>query len=164
LRRAIRPKLRPDPLKEVLIKNCTVCRQSKPLTDFGNYTASKDGKHYRCKSCDKDAVKGYRRGPRKESYRLKIRDNQRRHKYGISPEEYKQMLDEQNSCCAICDEDLITDLTREQYTHKAVVDHCHITEKVRGILCTRCNQALGLFRDSPEILKNAINYLIKQRN
>lgn len=72
------------------------------------------------------------------------------------------MLEEQNNSCAICLEELVTDLSRDNYTHKAVIDHCHNTNKVRGILCARCNQALGLFRDNPNIIRNAIKYLIKK--
>lgn len=141
------------------MKKCSVCKELKSLEEFGNYTASKDGKHYRCKPCDKKAVSGYRRGPRKLEYREKIRHNQRKYKYGIEPEEYENMLQKQEKSCAICKEPLVTELTRKDYKRKAVIDHCHKTNKVRGILCTRCNQGLGLFRDDQKILKSAIDYL-----
>lgn len=42
---------------------------------------------------------------------------------------------------------------------KLVVDHCHDTGIVRGLLCHNCNRALGLFKDKIEVLKNAIKYL-----
>lgn len=42
---------------------------------------------------------------------------------------------------------------------KLVVDHCHSSGEVRGLLCHNCNRALGLFKDSRENLLNAVEYL-----
>jgi hypothetical protein len=73
-------------------------------------------------------------------------------KYGITLEQYEAQLKEQNHCCAICRNPL--DLGK--HTHQ---DHCHITNKTRGILCTNCNKGIGCFRDSIASLENAIEYL-----
>lgn len=60
--------------------------------------------------------------------------------------------------CAICGE---AETSTLQYDHKISlsIDHCHKTGSVRGMLCGNCNNGLGRFKDSTELLKNAINYL-----
>lgn len=78
--------------------------------------------------------------------------------YGISLEVYEEMATKQNGLCAIC-------LNPEQAKDKdgaprrMPVDHCHKTGKVRGLLCTSCNRALGLFKDNPDILCKAAKYI-----
>lgn len=80
-------------------------------------------------------------------------------KYGISEAEYWQMHDEQGGVCAIC--------KQPEAAHnghgrpRLSVDHCHETDRVRGLLCARCNQALGLCRESPETLRAMAAYLAR---
>lgn len=76
---------------------------------------------------------------------------QKKHKYGLSEEQYLDMFKQQNNSCAICK-------TSFKKT-KACVDHNHITGIVRGLLCNNCNKALGLVHDNKSILKNMIVYL-----
>jgi hypothetical protein len=71
--------------------------------------------------------------------------------YGISLSEYEQMLNEQHDVCKICE--------RPPSTRSLAVDHCHATGKVRGILCHRCNTALGSVDDNVGILTKLIDYL-----
>ena len=79
------------------------------------------------------------------------RANLKRH-YGITPEEYDAMLTKQNNCCAIC--------KKENTANKSMpVDHCHKTGKVRQILCSNCNTAIGLLQEDPETLRAAIDYI-----
>jgi hypothetical protein len=80
--------------------------------------------------------------------------------YKLTPEEYRAMYDAQNGVCFICQQ---TTQGRGQKNNRLAVDHNHSTGKIRGLLCSHCNTALGLFRDSPELLKSAINYL-KERD
>lgn len=75
--------------------------------------------------------------------------------YGISLEKYNEILCSQNNSCAICKKH------KDEFTKALAVDHCHTTGKVRGLLCTNCNRALGNIRDSIDGLKNAILYLEK---
>lgn len=70
-------------------------------------------------------------------------------RYGISLEERNGMELTQEGKCLICKES----------SKRLVVDHCHTTGKVRGLLCDHCNTGLGSFRDSPELLLAAAKYL-----
>lgn len=77
--------------------------------------------------------------------------------YGINMDVYEQMLNEQNHLCKICGEEGFT--MANYHSMKLVVDHCHSTGVVRGLLCHNCNRALGLLKDSKKALKTAIAYL-----
>lgn len=79
---------------------------------------------------------------------------QLRNKFGITLEEYKNILAKQNECCAICGEKCRTG-------KDLAVDHNHQTSKVRGLLCQGCNIGLGQFKESKIIFSNAIRYLKK---
>jgi hypothetical protein len=74
--------------------------------------------------------------------------------YGISLEVYDHMLSEQGYVCKICGSN-----DPKHNSNNFVVDHCHETGVVRGLLCSECNLMLGKARDSVTILQNAINYL-----
>lgn len=77
--------------------------------------------------------------------------------YGIDADTYYKMLTDQNYKCAICG----TAENNSVNKTKMFIDHCHDSGKVRGLLCAKCNFALGNFNDDIEILKNAISYLAK---
>lgn len=78
--------------------------------------------------------------------------------YGISVDKYEEMFTEQVGLCKICEtEGFVMDATRHKM--KLVVDHCHKTGVVRGLLCHNCNRGLGLLQDSTKALQNAISYL-----
>lgn len=74
----------------------------------------------------------------------------RRHKYGVSPDCFQLMLAVQKNACGIC---------KEIFSKQPHVDHCHKTGEVRGLLCGSCNRALGLLKDSQDLLENAKEYL-----
>jgi len=74
--------------------------------------------------------------------------------YGITVDIYNQMYEDQKGLCWIC-----TGLPTDGKSLN--VDHCHKTKQVRGLLCNLCNRALGLFRDDPAILSQAMWYLIE---
>ncbi len=82
-------------------------------------------------------------------------------KYGLTPEQVENMLAAQKGTCAIC----TTPITmRCDDKSKAVhVDHCHTTLKVRGLLCNKCNRAIGMLREDVNVLENAIAYLEKSQ-
>ncbi len=76
-------------------------------------------------------------------------------KYGITEEDYERMLEEQDHLCAICREPCSSG-------RRLAVDHCHLTGKVRGLLCMNCNIALGKLKDSVKIAQSLIRYLEEQ--
>ena len=81
--------------------------------------------------------------------------------YKVTLEWYQKTLAEQNNVCAICAKPETTQIRNK--TIAMAVDHCHTTGKVRGLLCTQCNRALGLFGDDPAALQAAIGYLGKHQ-
>jgi len=77
--------------------------------------------------------------------------------YGIGVSDYQAMLEAQNHCCKLCGGEGFT--MAKHHTMKLVVDHCHSTGVVRGLLCHNCNRALGLLKDNTGTLRAAIAYL-----
>lgn len=90
-------------------------------------------------------------------YPDKVKDIQRagklKRKYGIDEDGYNILYNKQDGCCAICYRN------ETHFKGKLHIDHCHITKKVRGLLCSNCNTALGLFKDNKCLMINAINYI-----
>lgn len=81
-----------------------------------------------------------------------------RRKYNIKPEDYYAILNRQDSKCAICKSDFPGN-TRGGPGKRFDVDHCHITGRIRGLLCRSCNRGLGSFKDSEDLMRGAILYL-----
>lgn len=82
--------------------------------------------------------------------------HQRKNKYGITQEEYLNLYNIHNSSCAICG------INEDQLPNKKLfLDHCHKTNIIRGLLCSKCNSALGMVDDNIEVLKKATAYLEK---
>jgi protein-arginine kinase activator protein McsA len=120
-------------------KVCNNCKQELDLSLF--YVVKKRNKpvvwHWCKPCCSEKRPKAYQR-----NWELQK-------KYGISLEEYELNSSKRENKCDICSEQV-------KSLH---VDHCHTTGKVRGYLCGSCNRALGLFKDSPKVLKQAYQYL-----
>lgn len=106
-------------------------------------------KEIRAKSEEKNKVK--RKERRSELYSTTKRwSDQIKNKYGLSVDQYFSILAEQKGVCKICH--VLT-------TEKLAVDHCHNTNRIRGLLCGPCNRGLGMFRDDRYSLQNALDYL-----
>lgn len=71
--------------------------------------------------------------------------------YGMSLDEYQELIKRQGRRCAICG--------AKQNGRRLSVDHCHVSKKVRGLLCSSCNFGLGIFKDNPKLLLKAVAYL-----
>ncbi len=84
-------------------------------------------------------------------------------KYGISIEEYDRMLEAQGNVCAICKLPERATNKRSGRVHNLAVDHCHDSGKVRGLLCSNCNTAIGLLKENADLFQSAVNYL-KENN
>lgn len=134
-------------------KKCTKCLILQPVEEFNYRNTTKSGLVARCKKCLVEDRKRY------SSFNPSITPNKHlRHienRYGLSAEDYLKLKEEQNSCCAICGR------SEELFKRRLHVDHSHNTGKVRGLLCSSCNTALGKFEDSPDRLLVAYNYLSK---
>ena len=143
------------------MKTCTKCGETKPLTEYSykRPTGRKPGYQPRCKSCCLEDTRQWREAQSPE----RLKDLYLKRTYGISYTEYVQRLEDQNYCCVICDRELNTNFGMDALSpNTAVVDHCHTTGHVRGILCNECNRGLGYFRDNVNALAKAISYLTKE--
>lgn len=159
-------------------KQCSTCKIIKPASEFRKNTGSRDGLRSQCRDCIhiKEAAQwqGLKVDPEKyrqhldrmnqftyDRYRtdegyLKTLDYRLRSKFGITLDDYNQMLDIQNHVCAICG--------GTNGDQRLQVDHDHVTGAIRGLLCRGCNSGLGHFRDSSQLIAAALEYLSGETN
>jgi hypothetical protein len=137
--------------------NCSQCKQQKPCNDFPKATTKKRGFAPICKKCKAQNLAKKKASMSPDDWLLLNRKYWLKSQYNLSLADYNEKLVAQNHKCAICACD-----ETEAYKSLLFVDHCHTTKKIRGLLCHHCNTALGKFRDSPEILAKAIQYLESQ--
>lgn len=91
-----------------------------------------------------------------EAGKLQRRKEALKHYYGITLEQYDNMLAKQNGCCAVCGKNT------PGHNHKHFsVNHDHETGEIRGLLCNDCNRGIGLLGDNAENIKKALEYLQK---
>ena len=157
------------------IKRCSKCGNDLPLSAFYQRTNAKSH-HSACKACERamakdwyernkdkatakvkewrqqnsDAVKQYRADNRQKHYRQEIV-----RKYGVESFWFDEQLQRQSNACVCCKRQFEW-IDKQTTPH---VDHCHLTGKVRAILCNRCNTVLGLCEDNKELFKNLTGYL-----
>lgn len=121
---------------------CKKCAISKPISAFHK---KGDGYQAWCKDCHN----AYQRLTRKRRDNPESKANQNyKLRYGMTTKQVKELAESQQGCCKLC----------EKVLTKFVVDHCHITKKVRGILCHRCNVIIGGM-DCEVFREKALNYL-----
>lgn len=126
------------------MKECKTCGLSKSLDKFYNDRKTRDRKMHECKECVlKRSAINYAKNPSRNA------DGHRKHKYRLTPEQYKKLLEDQLELCAICSE----------FLDVPCVDHDHSTGQVRGLLCRNCNRGLGAFKDNTDLLQLAAKYL-----
>lgn len=140
-------------------KTCTKCKTEKDSTYFYVDKRRPDGRGSWCRDCWIDQSRNYRdrigtRGRREKDLK---------HLYGITVEEYEAMAKAQNNVCAICKNREKAVNPQSNKRQRLSVDHNHDTGKIRGLLCTRCNKALGLFYDDATLLSSAVEYLIQHK-
>lgn len=151
------------------MRTCTKCGVAKPLDSYHKNSRQRGGLATRCKECANAAYKAWRES-NPESFRAAQRrfhernpnadrDKHLRRKYGINSAQYDALLESQGGVCALCRKDESVVRRAKSGRESLAVDHCHETGRVRGLLCFKCNTALGVFNDDPERLRAAIAYL-----
>ena len=160
-------------------KKCKRCGETKPLDAFYAQKGCRDGRRPECKSCTSERRKNwYQQNREREIARVKAwqqqnaarinayhrsqrerpevkareRDGHLRRKFGITIEQYDAMFEEQGGVCFICRRPPTEGISLH-------VDHYHATGRNRGLLCFRCNNALGDLDDDPDLLRTAADYL-----
>ena len=149
-------------------KVCGRCSKRKRASEF--YNSAKNGGQslrYLCRVCErerhaeyvnenKERINEYRR-KRYHANKIPNVDQGLRYRYGIDLVQYEEMLKEQGDRCAICRNH------KSKFRKRMHVDHCHDSKKVRGILCIRCNRAIGLLMHNHQFALSAAKYL-KDKN
>lgn len=149
-------------------KRCSVCEKSRPISAYYRLSSSRSGYQSSCKACAKMRYQ-QRYASNPELFRKRQRDWQRRNperhkqhcrrkreaakakKFGLTRNEFLviRARRDRGGNCPIC----------KQPVEKFVIDHDHVTGRIRGLICERCNFALGDFKDNPELIRRAIEYL-----
>lgn len=138
---------------------CTKCGQN-PATKSWCKACTKDYTdqwYLRNKQKHQKLTSKRRNGENRTRFQAQSRNSRFKSKYGINEEQRNQLLENQQSKCAICG-----DHENETPKKTLAIDHCHTTGAVRGLLCIRCNNLLGFARDDISILETAIQYLNSQ--
>jgi Recombination endonuclease VII len=144
------------------MKKCIGCGETKDLSLFAVVKKNKDGHSGKCKQCIHERWKAWYESnaeakknnaeANKKYYNSELGQQRafekRLKKYNLTEQQYQDLFEVSNGLCQICKEENATD-----------IDHNHQTGEVRGLLCPKCNKALGGFKDDPELLKSAIEYL-----
>jgi hypothetical protein len=136
----------------MISKICTRCKTEKEIDKFPNQAKGKNGKASECQKCysERNAIWKTKNADQLKKYKWKFNFN-------LTPEDYNKMFEDQHGCCAVC--------KRHQcnFTRRLCVDHCHITGKVRGLLCGGCNTAQGLLKEDIDIIDSLKEYINKNK-
>ena len=143
------------------VRICTTCKITKDICEFTRRRISKGGINlYKsiCRECNRINNQIKRNTP---EGKIKIRKIKLKRDYGITLEQFNQMLIYQDYKCAICGNPEITIHNNSKKIQNLAVDHNHITNKIRGLLCKKCNLLIANADENIFILQNAINYINK---
>lgn len=149
-------------------KQCSVCKIFKLTNQFHICKKRKDGIEYKCKKCKSEYNSNFYTGNIKHIEKTKEynKRNQRKVRncdllrdFGITIDEYEKMLTNQNNKCKICNKEETVKNKKTNKLRMLCVDHCHKTGKIRGLLCNRCNSAIGLLYEDSTIINNCLKYL-----
>ena len=147
------------------MKRCKKCNELKSLQEFHKHKLTKDGLRGECKNCRRARDRIYRHTPagraasRRSNKKQLEKGNTAKavlkyglRRFGLTLDDYDLLSIKQDYVCAICG-------NINSNGRRLSVDHDHKTEKVRGLLCLKCNSLLGFVKDDIKILKQAIKYL-----
>lgn len=135
-------------------RTCRTCGITKPLEQFVAHARSACGYTRQCRSCANAADRARHSAlsaEQRQQRARRLKDDRLRRDHGIDLEEYERRVAEQGGVCGIC--------TKPPRRHFLVVDHCHTTGAIRGLLCNPCNLGLGLLLDDPQRIRRVAAYL-----
>ena len=142
------------------LKTCSFCREEKPLDQFRPHPKGTAGVAANCRPCENEYGRSWRkeRPDYQKEYRQKnaarTRERARVRNYKHTNYEegmYEKLGEAQGHCCKIC--------RGHSSDRTLAIDHCHATNRVRGLLCSRCNLFIGSFNDDVDLMRRAIEYL-----
>jgi len=133
------------------VRVCTKCNKEKEDSCFYTRSGYKNRLRTDCKQCTNKMAREWHK-KNKGKREIIVRKYSLYHNYGLTLEQYDDMLRSQNGKCLICEKVCKTRKTLS-------VDHCHKTGQVRGLLCGKCNSGLGYFGDDTVLLQKAMDYL-----
>ena len=145
------------------MKICTICGKDKSFDDF--YLQKKPNREEwapmpSCKACHKVTIRSRfksKNSTQRADYYRKMRARQLTRLYGITSEEYAALVDKQQGVCRICGKSEVR-ITISGKVSGLAVDHDHITGRVRGLLCWKCNTRMGYF-EKYNLIPSLMKYL-----
>jgi hypothetical protein len=138
--------------EEIAGKRCIRCGELKRPSEFFSKSDTKDRLSSYCRACHKS----YKR----ENYNANvIKGYHLKRVYKITLEDYRGMYQEQGGVCAICRQPETDIDAKNGLVRDLAVDHNHRTGQVRGLLCRRCNQVVGLLNEDRNLLLQMIDYI-----
>lgn len=135
-------------LVQIKGQKCSTCKETKPLGQFHKDQDRTSGHNAHCKPCRIEYANAY-----KANNPDSLKNSALKSKYGITLEEYNGLFEKQQGSCACCGKHQM------QLNKMLCVDHCHMTGKVRGLLCHKCNSGIGMLGDCLEAVEKVYNYL-----
>jgi hypothetical protein len=140
-------------------KQCTLCNEIKDLNQFCKNKKFPDGLSYWCRICNAKQSKLWRTNNPEKKQLANKRKGLWFH-YKLTLDDFNQMLKLQNGVCAICEQ---PETAKDNYSNikRLSVDHCHKTNKIRGLLCDACNRAEGFLRSDVEVIRRLADYVEK---
>lgn len=140
-------KLKEPPTSKV----CIFCKEEKPVSEF--YKSNVRYYQKECKTCCRERKYAWHKT---KNGKLSSTNTKLKQRFGITLDQYNKMYEEQEGKCLCCG------ATESEFGHRLAVDHCHTTGKIRGLLCKRCNVALGNLKENKETILNLFKY-VEQR-
>lgn len=135
-------------------KKCTKCNRVKELVNFKTEKLRIDGYSSWCKKCHSKKTKQWQHKNTKKSRNAFLKRN-----YGITQTEYDNLLYLQHGVCAVCEQPETVRQAKDESIRPLVVDHCHATGKIRGLLCANCNSAEGYLKSNYVIALKMAEYI-----
>jgi hypothetical protein len=158
---------------KMINRRCAKCQITQELTNFYKNKGEPLGYSYTCMSCALQYNRDWRKNNKKRAREItqnwknrnpeKVYNSKIKREYNITIQEFDTLLQKQNNECAICYTKIEKPyIAKDLNIESAYIDHCHKTDKNRGLLCQHCNTGLGFFKDNIDNLIKAIVYLNNQ--